>query len=705
MRRTCKITVWVLTLLLALQMMPAISAAGTAGLTRTINVVYDDSGSMISTTGQLVDTWCQAKYAMEVFAAMLGTGDTMNIYVMSDFGNGLTSSDPRLVLHEEDGQGTNVSKVHSMITAAGNTPFDSVRKAYSDLEHATADEKWLVVLTDGEFQGVDDIDAFFTQKSADINVMFLGMGPNASEITENPDKGIYSEKAATSDQILNEITGICTRIFNSDRLNVQTSSKTITFDVPMSELVVFAQGANVSINSVTNAEGKKFLSSTQPVVVQYSERAATNYEDYIVAQNLRGSICSFKDDFPVGSYTLDVAGADTIEVYYKPNVEIAAYLTDSSGAEVTNLENLRAGEYTITFGFVKAGTTEKVNQSSLLGEVFYSAMVTNNGVAHEKSYTSGDKIYIEEGSLEIDATANYLEYNSVSTHLDYSIYEDKNIDLSVIETPTYQITKYGLDASAPIRIQALLEEKEIAAEQWNEMSQLQVYADSAAVEAGYGTFVVEKSETPGIYNVYPSLSDGPMNAESYSECKFFASYDGKHGEAVWSGATEGAFSVDDSRTWLERHMYLIIRWAILATIVLLVLGYVPPFKKYLPRNLKRSPKINCSPNSPVVRPMTERGRLTKSRASTLIPYKAQRGTIRFVPSSSPVSGIPSLKVKAAGGNGMLILNISDYAGKNEIKFDSQPIAAGVTKPTRKGSGVTITVKTEQMTYTCVPSKK
>jgi len=678
---------------------------GASGLARTINVVYDDSGSMITSKGQPVDTWCQAKYAMEVFAAMLGTADTMNIYVMSDFGSGRISSAPKLVLRGEDGQNTNVSKVHNMITAAGNTPFDSVRKAYSDLKETAADEKWLVVLTDGEFQGVDDMNAYFAGKSADINVMFLGMGPDASEIRSDPANGIYSEKAATSDQILNEIMGICTRIFNSDRLEVRASEKTIAFDVPMSELVVFAQGANVSINGVVNAEGKKFLSSTQPVVVQYSERAATNYEDYIIARNLKGSICSFKDDFAVGSYTLDVAGADTIEVYYKPNVEIAAYLTDSSGAEVTSLENLKAGEYTITFGFVKAGTMEKVDQSSLLGEVSYSAMVTNNGVTHEKIYTSGDKIYIEEGSLEIDATANYLEYNSVSTHLDYSIYEDKNIGLSVIETPTYQITKDGLEASAPIRIQAMMEGGEITAEQWDKMSLIQVYADSSAVEAGYGAFAVEKSETPGIYNVYPSLSDGPLRASLYEECNFLVSYDEKHGEATWSGTTEGTFMANDSRTWLERHMHLIIRWAILAALVLLILGYIPPFKKYLPRNLKKSPKINCSPNSPVVRPMTERGRFTKSRASTLIPHKAQQGSIRFVPSSSPVSGTPSLKIKAAGGNGMLILNTSDYAGKDHIKFDSQPVATGITKPMRKGSGVTITVKTEQMTYTCVPSKK
>ena len=134
--------------------------------TRVINVVYDDSGSMVETGGQKVDTWCQAKYAMEVFAALLGEKDTLNTYAMSDYEGGAKPA-PRLMLDGAAGQKANVAKVHEMLTKAGNTPFDAVRKAYSDLTEAQADEKWLVVLTDGEFQGVEDIDEFFRQKSPD----------------------------------------------------------------------------------------------------------------------------------------------------------------------------------------------------------------------------------------------------------------------------------------------------------------------------------------------------------------------------------------------------------------------------------------------------------------------------------------------------------------------------------------------------------
>ena len=135
--------------------------------TRVINVVYDDSGSMYTN----VDTWCQAKYSMEVFAAMLGETDKMNVYYMSDYVNG-TSAQPRISLDGNDGAEVNVAKIHNEKTVAGNTPFNSVRKAYLDLQNTTADEKWLVILTDGEFQGIEGtigIDNYLAQKSEDIN--------------------------------------------------------------------------------------------------------------------------------------------------------------------------------------------------------------------------------------------------------------------------------------------------------------------------------------------------------------------------------------------------------------------------------------------------------------------------------------------------------------------------------------------------------
>ena len=52
----------------AVQPRQAAAATKTNLPTRVIHLVYDDSGSMYETGNKDVDTWCQAKYAMEVFA-------------------------------------------------------------------------------------------------------------------------------------------------------------------------------------------------------------------------------------------------------------------------------------------------------------------------------------------------------------------------------------------------------------------------------------------------------------------------------------------------------------------------------------------------------------------------------------------------------------------------------------------------------------
>ncbi len=218
-----------------------VGASATAYVpTRVINVVYDDSGSMYIN----VDTWCRAKYSMEVFSAMLGDTDKMNVYYMSDYCTG-SSTPPRISLDGIDGSDVNVAKIHNQKTIANNTPFNAVKKAYADLNATNADEKWLVILTDGEFEdgrmSSSEIDRYLASKSQDIKVMFLGMGQNAAGITEDVANNIFYVEATTNAQILSRITEICTRVFNSNKLELNVSAKTCSFDVPMAELTVFAQ--------------------------------------------------------------------------------------------------------------------------------------------------------------------------------------------------------------------------------------------------------------------------------------------------------------------------------------------------------------------------------------------------------------------------------------------------------------------------------
>lgn len=676
--------------------------ADSAGMpSRVINVVYDDSGSMIRSNGAYVDTWCQAKYAMEVFAAMLEQNDTMNVYCMSDFENG-TSGGPKIVLKGADGTSANVAKVHNMITAAGNTPFDSVRAAYNNLKSTAADEKWLVVLTDGAFQGVTDMDGYFAAKSDDVRVMFLGMGPEADGIQPNESKNIYFEKANNSKEILNKITGICTRVFNSNKLSVDVSQNTVSFDVPMGELTVFAQGANVAINGIKTANGELIKSSTAPVTVKYSEKATTSsgYAQSVVDKSLVGSIVTFKGDFAAGNYTLDVTGAETVEVYYKPNIQIAVALKDKDGNPVTDLTALEAGDYKIEFYFVKSGTQEKVPTSKLLGDVTYTATVTNNGKKHDKTYASGDSIHIEEGELQISVQAKYLTYNSVSTELNYTVYKNKAVQFELLSSPKYTVkTNSIVNGTEPLQFKVTIDGKDFTDEQWK-LFALPTVKLLTEQKAELGDFKVEKAAEKGIINVYPTLKDGKTSAGKYGTVELEISSKTLSGNEAWTGQVKAKMEFDDQRSWFEQNRDVLVRVAVSLAVLLLILGYIPPFKKYLPRKLKRSPLILCEYKDFTMDDRNLTGRYEKSLLSTLIPYRAERGEIRFATTAS----VPKLKIRAKNKSRMIMTNCRDFNTREDITFNGETLVGYKHSKKVISAGVTIQYITAEATYTCTPGR-
>lgn len=670
---------------------------------RVINVVYDDSGSMINTKGKNVDTWCEAKYAMEVFSAMLGENDKMNIFCMSDYENG-TGAKPKLSLKGSDGTSVNVSKVHNMVTKAGNTPFNAVKAAYNNLKKSSGDEKWIVVLTDGEFQGVNDINSYFSSKASNINVMFLGIGADADGIKANEKKHIYFEKAKNGSDVLNKITGICTRVFNSNKLIVDSSNKTINFDVPMAELTIFAQGANVSINSIKKSDGKAYQSSSSPVTVKYSKKATTSkeYKNVLVDKNLVGSVVTFKDDFNPGDYSLEVSGAQTIEVYYKPNIEIAASLSDQKGNEVTDLTDLEAGTYKIGFGFVKKGTNEKVVDSKLLGDVKYSAIVTNNGKKDNNVYSSGDSIQLEEGELNIKAEAKYLQYNSVSTDLNYKVFKNKTVGFELIDLPKYKVDSNSItNSDKPIQYKVTLDGKELSNEQWQKFENpVLKLTDEKNLEIC--DFRIDKSQDKGIINIYPQLNEGKTASVKYENMDYELVSKNKVGIESWKGKTEGTVKFDDGRSWFEQNKDKIIKGIIGGFVLFLILGYIPPFKKYLPKTLKSRPKIEGKYKDYAIGTKIYRGKFVKDTFSAICPYRAQRGTITYAPSGS--GRAPDLKVKAKNSSRMLLINQNAFKDRDDITFNGS--ALKISKKAKEiGAGVVITYTTPRATFTCIPKNK
>ena len=576
-----------LALLLLSSMMLHVTAADNTP-SRAIHVVFDDSGSMFSDRGALLDRWCQAKYALEVFAAMLGPKDSMNVYLMSDYYQKGIGAPPRLRLLGANDVEKNTSDVHDMVLAGEGTPFASVEKAYQDfagVEPGT--EKWLVVLTDGAVRdnsdqeiSRDSKDQFFQEVSASgINVMYLLiMGEDDWGITNDPGKKIFYDKVKSNDQIPSKITEICQRIFNRQKI----TDLSYEIDVPMSELIVFAQGTNVKVNGITS-NGVSIGDNANVVSVRYSEQRPPEYANSPHAPNLVGQVVTYKNEngFDVGNYKFDVSDYGTFEIYYTPHIDIQTYLSDSAGNEVTDMDKLESGEYIINFGFVNKSTKEKVPSSDLLNPVVFSAAITNSGVRNE--YKSGDSIKIEEGELIIEARASYMEYNSVvAPNRTYTIYKNKEVVFQVQENPNYKILDNGFEnGNQPIVIKATLDGAEFTPEQWTEIA---VPVVTPLGGAKLGDYKVEKSDEPGIFKIYPNVykDDPRSHSAGVSEIRIHCSQ--IVGDSTWSGETQATTQIDNGLSFLYEYGPLII--TISAAVLLLLLIVWIMTRKVYPRKFR-----------------------------------------------------------------------------------------------------------------------
>jgi len=706
-----KIIAYILLLLLLAMQICFPVAAETHIPSRVINLVYDDSGSMIRTDGAYVDTWCQAKYAMEVFAAMLGEKDTLNIYYMSDYVSGTTAAPKVSLTGSTDANITtnNVNTIHELVTDCSDTPFNSVKKAYADLKTVTADERWLVVLTDGEFNGTKNstVENHFHDYVAEsgVKVMMLSMGPNAASIKPDPGNNIFFEKAKNTREIPSKLTGICNRIFQSNALPIDSKSLTTSFNVPMTQLIIFAQGKNVSIGNITNKDGKE-ISPNSNVKVSYSTVATTDksypQDKTIIADNLMGYVATFDSDFEAGEYKFNVTGAEDIQVYYKPNVAIAAYLYDGD-KEVTAEENLVSGTYRLEFGFVNGTNGEKVTDTSLLGNIVYQSDIvnkTNSGEEITISAKSGDNITIKEGTLDIDVTASFLEYNTVNTKLSYQIYSRNDLIFAFEDKPTYNLDPNGFtnpdDAMIlTVKINDGTGTKELSAEQWELLG-----IPDITTKDDLGEFKVERTEEIGKYLVYPTLKDNDPMKTATGTIDIVVSGTFTQGLSAAQGELDDTFQINNGISFMERLTdWLSKYWPQLLGFLIflfLLLGYVPPFKKYLPRKIKKRPLIECSAERIGMRDTESHGKYKRSLVSTLIPYKAETGFVTFSPSPHKKSA----QLKAAGGNGMYVTNARSFAGKEEFSFNGMTIEEGRTKPYRISGGSTISLRTPEYLYTC-----
>ena len=155
MRKCVSIVLAAILLLTALHLgAPKASAATKPEKTRAIAIVFDNSGTMYLGDEDSRKTWCRATYAMQALATMMNASDIMQIYPMNpiQIGNSDAPKDSDVYTRERPLviKKENASLIQEICTPnAGDTHIEAVTKAREGLAKTNADEKWLIVLTDG----------------------------------------------------------------------------------------------------------------------------------------------------------------------------------------------------------------------------------------------------------------------------------------------------------------------------------------------------------------------------------------------------------------------------------------------------------------------------------------------------------------------------------------------------------------------------
>lgn len=381
---------------------------------RVIGIVFDDSGSMYGSGNY---SWCRATYAVEVFAAMMNEGDQLQIYPMNEIvvnGKSYTKDNPLIINGPEE---SNI--VREIRSNPGDTHIEAIPAAYQGLKNTSADEKYLIVLSDGtEFYqngyvisggGKEEITQMLGEYCRDMNTMFLGIGGGSLLPGTVDSSRQLMLTAATSGETLLKLTQMCNRIFGRNEMpNVQHA---IDIDVTLSKLIVFVQGENVADVSVSG--GTKIRETD----THYPETGRLIGQDS-VDKNLQGTLVTY-GAFDAGTYDLSYTGnATSINVYYEPDVDMYIRLLDANGNEVTaGSTNLYSGTYYLEYGMVDRDG--KPTTSSLLGETKYELTYYINGQEYTETVTQAGKLPLE---LEAD---DVLDGKFKVTYLtDYTIEVD-----------------------------------------------------------------------------------------------------------------------------------------------------------------------------------------------------------------------------------------------------------------------------------------
>ena len=232
---------------------------------RTVVVVYDNSGSMdgyqrdergriSSTSGD--NRFAYASYSLQTLRALMGPKDELSV---------VFTSSPGTVWRGGSNTSGDITHLRDVTSKPkGNTPYAAVEKALEVLKESRDPDRWLVMITDGQFQAKIDVpqqvDNFLAAHSRGLKVLLLGLGEGVSNSIfevwkEKAGAKIYYAKAAKEiREQMQQIAAIVSS--NTDRgIQVDAKGNSITFTprFPLRRFTVLQQTASARSASTVKA--------------------------------------------------------------------------------------------------------------------------------------------------------------------------------------------------------------------------------------------------------------------------------------------------------------------------------------------------------------------------------------------------------------------------------------------------------------------
>lgn len=644
---------------------------------RHVNLVLDDSGSMFSDGTNSLDRWSNAKYSLEVFASMLGSDDVLNVFRMSDFAETETAA-PVVSVKGNEPASDRVAKIHDMQMQGGGTPYAPVTTAVADLASSSIPDKWLVVLTDGEFtdretaQVESDLNRFVaenTGEASSLRVAFLALGEESPQLNNSADQGVFFERVLETSELLDTMTSFSNRIFARSLLP-QSNPGQMNPDVDLDQILVFAQGGDVEVGELS-VDGESIAPSSVVDVSWAENQDALNAGQEVPAvpnKDLRGTLASF-EDIPSGTSVVGLQGAQTVDIFYTPRAAFGIELRDAQGERV-EADKVVGGEYTVNYGFMDRDC--EFIESDLFGDVDYTAQVIQDGEVITDAFAPGDALQLERGDAQFRVGASYLDGNTSEAVIDLRVlrpakptgFDVEQKDFLASQLQSYDVRQDGIKLHYAIHENGRV--TDFSDEEWASFTQ-----DSFSVESSEPDidFELALGDAPGEVYLVPRAPGGVPIEAATGDIPVTISASHVYDEQLNEATEHVSVSVVDDYSWTDRflHWFKVIGWLWLLLLLLFIwiLGYFarPTFS----RRIKQRPDITFKPRSRGRR-NSLKGKFEKDRFGALIPYRARTATLTYAG-----RGFAPMTLRAKRGKKIEIVNWRAIAQRENVSINGEQL--------------------------------